>query len=132
MTIRDIIERVKARRTSPLPESLLIAALSELDMRIEQDIVRRHEGESEARDFPYSSDTVQLIAPARFAKMYEHYLCLEIDLQLDEMQHYANDVQLFGQAYSAFSAWYNETHMPRHEARLRVAPHYKRRGGGGL
>ena len=37
MTIRDIIERVKARRTSPLPESLLIAALSELDMRIEQD-----------------------------------------------------------------------------------------------
>ncbi|MBQ6381932.1 MAG: hypothetical protein IJJ41_10110 [Clostridia bacterium] len=127
MTIRNIIERVAAQRPAVLAERDAIRALSELDNHIYEDIVLRHEG-AQPRAFPYAEDTRQLIAPARFSKLYEAYLRAEAALQLDEPERYAYELQLFQAAYDSFRAWYNETHMPLQPAHIQAAPHYVRRG----
>lgn len=139
ITIREIIESADGLQNSPLSDAKKRRALSELDAHIYEDIVLRHEG-AEAymipaagggythRVFPYESDTAQLIAPARFRKMYVYYLCLEADLANDEPERYSNDLLLFQQLYAAFGAYYNETHMPLHHAVICTAPAYQRGG----
>ena len=137
MTIRDIIESVK--KNTEIDDKTKIRWLSELDFKIYEDIVLRHEGAEQymtkngdgtfsPRSLPYESDACELIAPERFRKMYEAYLRLETDFQLDELERYSNDVIIFNEQYAAFSAWYNETHMPLQPATIRTAAQYKRRG----
>ena len=119
-------------RDHPLSDAQICACLSELDETIYEDIILRHEGAAAFmqtlpqggythRLFPYREDTRELIAPARFEKMYVYYVCLEIDLVLDEMQRYAEDISLFENAYNAFAAYYNERHMPLHSGMCRKA-----------
>lgn len=137
MTIRHIIQAVSRLRDTPLSEQARIDCLSELDCKIYEDIILRHEG-AEAfmprdesgqyvhRRFPYTEDTQELIAPFRFQKMYIYYLCMEIDLALDETDRYTNDLIIFNDYYNAFAAHYNETHMPLHEGAVVTAPQYLR------
>ena len=143
MTIRHIIQAVSRLRDTPLSEQAKIDCLSELDCKIYEDIILRHEG-AEAytahdtsgktvhRTFPYTTDTQELIAPPRFQKMYVYYLCMEIDLALDEIDRYTNDLILFNDLYNAFAAHYNETHMPLHEGKIITAPKYTRRDADAL
>ncbi|MBE6818178.1 MAG: hypothetical protein E7517_03335 [Ruminococcaceae bacterium] len=139
MTIRTIIERVWKQGQGALPDSVCIRCLSELDESIYEDIVLRHagaesymraqpDGSYAHRTFPYTADGQTLIAPRRFAKMYEWYLRMEADVQRDEPERYVNDLQLFEQAYRQFAAWYNETHTPIHAAAIQAAPQYVRSG----
>ena len=136
MTIREIIESLN--NPNALSDKEKIRRLSELDVQIYEDIIQRHEGAEvymvdngdgtySERVFPYTEDSQQLIAPQRFSKMYEAYLRAEIALRNDELDRYANELQLFQSAYSSFNAWYNETHMPIHNAKITVAPAYRRR-----
>lgn len=127
MTVREVIESADRLRANPLSDKEKIEYLSELDMRIYEDIVLRHQGSEipVPRTFPYTADTAELIAPARFKRMYVLYLCLEIDWALDETEHYTNDLIRFQDAYEAFAAWYNETHLPVQAARICTAPPYR-------
>lgn len=137
MTIRDILERIN--KNNQIDDKTKIRWLSELDLQIYEDIVLRHEGATRymtenpdgtfsPRDFPYKTDTRELIAPERFSRMYEAYLQSETDMQLDELDRYANDLTRFNNAYQEFAAWYNETHMPLQPAVIHTAPKYKRSG----
>ncbi|GEM_PF-330561 len=137
INIRHIIESVKSMRDIPLSLAQICACLSELDETIYEDIILKHEGATRFmqqtaqgnythRAFPYREDTRELIAPERFRKMYVYYVCLEMDLALDEMQRYADDMVLFENAYESFAAYYNENHMPLHNGFLHTAPPYIR------
>lgn len=135
MTIREIIENIGTNNS--VSDKKKIRWLSELDLQIYQDIVLRHEGAElymhnngdgtySDRELPYTADTCQLIAPERFARMYEAYLKAQIDYESDEPERYSNDITLFNNAYSEFTAWYNETHMPLQPASITTAPQYRR------
>ena len=141
MTIRHIIEAAARLRDSPLSEQAKIDCLSELDCKIYEDIILRHEGaaaympcgadgQPAHRVFPYTADTQELIAPSRFQKMYVYYLCMEMDLALDEIDRYTNDLILFQKFYNEFAAHYNEKRMPRHEGKIITAPKFIRRDAG--
>ena len=129
MTIRDIMESVKQKRNLTLSDAHCVRCLSELDSKIYEDIILRHAGKEQYmlraadgsvsdRPFPYKSDASRLIAPERFFGMYEAYLMCEADYALDEIGRYRNDLLLFERAYNGFAAWYNETHLPAHGARI--------------
>ena len=133
MTIRSIINRADALRNNRTEDSKKIRWLSELESLIYHDIVLTHEGAQaymnanedgsfSHRTLPYESDRSELIAPFRFAKMYEAYLCCEIDLVHDEITKYTNDLALFNACYNAFAAWYNENHKPLEKAKIAVTP----------
>ena len=139
MTIRDIIERA-GKSNNSIPDKKKIQWLSELDFQIYEDIIQRHEGAEQymkenddgsisPRELPYTEDSCTLIAPERFSKMYEAYLRMEIDLELDELDRYSNDMLIYNEQYDRFSAWYNETHMPLQPARIHTAPQYQIRSG---
>ncbi|MBR2589933.1 MAG: hypothetical protein IKE65_03330 [Clostridia bacterium] len=138
ITAREIMESAAARTAGALSDSEKLRALSELDNKIYEDIILRHEGaeaymqpvaggEYVHRAFPYTSDLQELIAPHRFRKMYIHYLCLEADLARDEIDRYTNDLILFHDAFDAFFAHYHQTHMPCCPAKIKAPRAFLRR-----
>lgn len=127
MNIRQMIERVDEAFPNTVDMRTKIRWLSELDESIYEDIILTHCGKEaymhrEAngaythRPFPYTEDTQELIAPPQFSKMYEMYLCLEMDLRRGEWARYTNDLMLFNGFYESFAARYHQTHLPAHTA----------------
>ena len=126
MTVRDIIEAADSLRSNRLDTALKIKALSSLDERIFNDIVLRHKNE-QAPPFPYESDERELLAPRRFAKMYEAFLCSEIDYALGETALFLNDLSLFENEYARFAASYHEHNTPPKPCAVHTAAVYEGR-----
>ena len=127
MTIRMVIEAADAMRGNRLSAAFKIKCLSELDWQIFEDIIRRHEGNAQETFTPHESDTAVLLAPESFAPMYEAYLCARVDAAQGETALYDADRKRFEAQYARFAAWYNETHLPKRNAAIRVSEPFERR-----
>ena len=88
---------------------------------------KEHEGNAQETFTPHESDTAVLLAPESFAPMYEAYLCARVDAAQGETALYDADRKRFEAQYARFAAWYNETHLPKRNAAIRVSEPFERR-----
>jgi hypothetical protein len=107
-----------------MSRKLKIAALSELDGLIWQEIMLKHEGQPMETFSGYDEDTdpgTELLAPFPYDEMYKYWLMARVDEQNLETTKYENDRTLFNGSYEMFHDFWRRTHMPKTTVReLRI------------
>ena len=136
MKLQQAIDRVDEIRPNMQSRELKIAALSELDGLIWQELILKHWMHTEEYDSydknsqgkplmpEYDTDTdpgKQLLVPAPYDNVYLYWLMAKIDEQTLEQEKYNNDRTMFTAAYESFSDYWTRTHMPKTRVReLRI------------
>ena len=150
MNIQEALDRIDVMRPNMMEKAFKIAALSELDGRIHQEIIRNHEDghrppmtlmeriiflspeqrrteawipeEEEFRGDTTETDPgTELLAPFPYDEIYTYWLATKVDLQNQEMEKYGNDRILFNNAWNELNDWYTRTHMPKQRVKeLRI------------
>lgn len=117
MNIRDALDQVDALKPNQFDERQKIYWLSQVDQRIYNDVVLRHEmDESMPATFggypPDVDQDTQLLAGAPFDALYRWWLEAMIDLGNGELGKYQNSMLLFNSAWNDFAKDYRRKHMP--------------------
>lgn len=145
MTIREAIDRADTLKPNQYPDELKIQWLSELDNRIYNDLFLTHEDnpyetpsdvpnsntpledsddeETPTLSFPYTDDSVYLLAESPYDVLYPSYLKAKIDELNEETTRYANSAATYNSQYQDYARWYNRTHMPIQTRRPRCICH---------
>lgn len=148
MTIREAIDRTDTLKPNQYPDELKIQWLSELDNRIYNDLFLTHEDnpyetpttpsdvpnlntpledsddeETPTLSFPYTDDSVTLLAESPYDVLYPSYLKAKIDELNEETTRYANSAATYNSQYQDYARWYNRTHMPIQTRRPRCICH---------
>lgn len=115
MTISEAISRANTVKPNTYSDLDKMRWLSTLDGIIKKHIIDTHEGGEDVVFNGYDEDTnpdTELLVPAPHDHIYIHWLEAQIDYANDEYDRYENTMGMYNNAYSAFSKYYNRTHMP--------------------
>lgn len=115
MTISEAISRANTVKPNTYSDLDKIRWLSTLDGIIKEHIIDTHEGGEDIVFKGYDENTnpdTELLVPAPHDHIYIHWLEAQIDYANDEYDRYENTMEMYNNAYSAFSKYYNRTHMP--------------------
>ena len=117
MTIAEALAGIDALKPNQFTEAQKLGWLNELDGMVRIELVQTHEQPAGQPDWePYDSDTPQtteLLVPFPYDQIYLYWLAAKIDYFNLEYDKYANDSQLYNNAYQTYSDYYTRTHMPK-------------------
>lgn len=115
MKIIEAINRLDALKANTYNQPEKIEWLSRLDNMVKKQIIDTHEGADEVSFTGYNEDTdsrTELLVPAPYDEVYLRWLEAQIDYHNHEYDSYNNAIILFNTAFEAYSAYYNQHHMP--------------------
>lgn len=122
MTLAEVLERIDRERPGESTEEEKLRWLSQVDGQWYREMVQTHEGAEETTFAPYATDgdksAALLIAPP-YDEVYIHFLYMQIDQRLGEIDRYNNDAALYNQGMLEARQAYNRAHMPLQGSRLR-------------
>jgi hypothetical protein len=93
-----------------------VAWLSDLDGMVYREIFQLHEDSPVDVFEGYNQDTemdVELLVQAPYVDIYQHYMATQMDIANMESNKYAQDMQLFNNAWITFGDYWTRNHMPR-------------------
>ena len=115
MKIIDAISKVDDLKPNRYDEEHKVGWLSNLDLRVKNEIIDTHEGASETSFTGYNLDVdknTELLVPAPYDEMYIHWLMAQIDLANGEYNKYNAEITMFNTEWEDYAKHYNHTHMP--------------------
>ena len=86
--------------------------LQQIEDIIYNEIISTHEREVEKPKSVLEGDR-ELLCPDAYAELYIHYLNMQNDLFLRDVNGYHNNANAFVAAYTAYADWYNRVHIPK-------------------
>ena len=116
MTIIELITDVDEMKPNGYEQIYKIQWLSQLDGRIKDEIIDTHEGGEDVSFSGYDASTPlsdPLLVTEPYDDVYRYWLEAQIDYANGEYTKYNNSMSMFNEAYSAYSRYYNKTHMPK-------------------
>lgn len=121
MTVAEVLERIDRERPGESTEEEKLRWLSQVDGQWYREVTRTHEGAEDVSFAPYTAadkSAALLIAPP-YDEVYIHFLYMQIDQRLGEIDRYNNDAALYNQGMLEARQAYNREHMPLQGSRLR-------------
>lgn len=112
MKLSEAIEICDRMRPNDYSYSEKEAWVREVENRIEQEIILTHAGGEEAANMHAQDEDELLYAQSPHDSLYLSFLLARIDRMNGESGRYNESAASFNAQYSAYSAWYNRTHMP--------------------
>lgn len=123
MTIKECIDLVDNVKPNQYGIEDKVEWLSYLDGTIINDVLKTHEGyDGRYDDFMgYSYDRLSepLVVPSPYDRLYTAYLKMKIDEENGETARYNNSASLFNAYLLDYKKYYNKTHMPLHNLRVK-------------
>ena len=116
MTIIEAINNFDDLKPNSFSQLDKIRWLSRLDGIIKANIIDTHEGGDDITFTPYDKDTplsTKLLCEAPWDDIYIKWLEAQADYALGEYERYNNSTAAYNTVFSAFSSYYNRTHMPK-------------------
>lgn len=116
MTLIEAITRIDTLKPNTYTQQEKIKWISTLEGTIKHEIIDTHEGEEDVTFDGYDESTslaTELLVPAPYDDIYIRWLETRIDYTNGEYARYNNGVAAYNDAYTAFSKYYNRTHMPK-------------------
>ena len=113
MTILEATQRVDALRHNTFSQEEKIQWLAQVDGLVDQELIRTHEDGGTFH--PYDAQTPleqELLVPAPYDELYLHYLTAMMDYHNAEFDRYNRSMGLYQAVLSAFTNFYNRTHLP--------------------
>lgn len=118
MTIGEAISAVQSIKATPLPRAQLVRWLDEVDRTVMRELVYTHCCGTDLQFDGYDpgadtgTDSVLLLVPAPYDRMYVYFLCAQIDKHNQEFDLYQNNAALYNLAWNDYAAYYNRQIMP--------------------
>ena len=115
MTIIEAITNIDALKTNTYTQNDKVKWLSRLDWMVKKEIIDTHEVEVPVDFTGYDETTdlnTELLVPAPYDEVYLRWLEAQIDYANAEYGKYNNSIVMYNTAYTAYSNYYNRTHMP--------------------
>lgn len=103
------------KRGNKFDNEIKIRWLSELDMRVADEIIRKHEDGKSFEFGGYDEQTpgeTELLIPEPYTDAYIHYLHSKMDLFNNDYERYQSSTAAFYAAYQDYAAFYNREHLP--------------------
>lgn len=122
MTLAEVLERIDRERPGESTEEEKLRWLSQVDGQWYREMVLTHEGAEETTFAPYTTDgdkSVALLIEPPYDEVYIHFLYMQTDQRLGEIDRYNNDAALYNQGMLEARQAYNREHMPLQGSRLR-------------
>ena len=113
MTANEVISLTGELRPHPIPETVLLRWLGELDGQIRCGLLDRYAAGEETPFDPAEEPDRELAVPPPYDGIYCDWLALCIDTALGETARANNDAALFERDRSAFAAHINRTRTAR-------------------
>ena len=115
MTLAEVLERIDRERPGESTEEEKLRWLSQVDGQWYREMVLTHEGAEETTFAPYTTDgdkSVALLIAPPYDEVYIHFLYMQTDQRLGEIDRYNNDAALYNQGMLEARQAYNREHMP--------------------
>lgn len=117
MTIKTVLDYIDAYKASVFPDSQKIKWLSDLDMRVDRDVIQTHQLPDDYTAFTgYAADVdtedAVLLVTEPYDGIYIRWLEMQIDYANGDYDRYNNTAAAFSALYGDFERYYNRTHMP--------------------
>lgn len=116
MTIQEAINRIDELKPGMFTDEQKIAWLSEVDGFVWNDIILTHAGKEPTLTYHGYDQTTerdtQLLVPAPYDKVYEHYLAARMADKNREMGEYAKEEAAYNAAWQTYTDYYGRIHMP--------------------
>lgn len=117
MTVLDVIEAVDCRLHNEVCEEAKIKWISDLDRKIQRDIIDTHE-DGENHTFPYDLNSEVIIEEA-YNEIYILYLLRQITLLNGEIEHSNNYLSEYNNLIYEWKKFYNREHLPLPVGKIR-------------
>ena len=117
MTLNEAITNFKTLRPNQYSDEQLVRWLSDADQQIYLEVMKWHKDAPEDMPARYSVEDLDqvLLVPEQYARIYDFYLCAQMDFAYAEIVRYNNDMVMFNTLLSSFADWYNREHMPKQD-----------------
>ena len=113
MKVGEIIEYVDMVEPNQFDAAVKIAWIADLDRKVREEIVLRHEGVTTEEWTPPADINDTLIIPDPYARdVYEYFLRGKIAAANLEDVRYNQHSIMFNAAYLDYAKWYKRTHLP--------------------
>lgn len=122
MTLAEVLERIDRERPGESTEEEKLRWLSQVDGQWYREMVLTHEEAEETTFAPYTTDgdkSVALLIAPPYDEVYIHFLYMQTDQRLGEIERYNNDAALYNQGMLEARQAYNREHMPLQGSSLR-------------
>ena len=117
MTISEAITNINSVKPNAYTAAEKVAWLYTLDLLVKKNILDMYTEEVEdIEEYTTADQTAELLVPAPWDKIYEHYMAGEIDRLNGETDLYNNDTVLFNRAMADFRNAYNRAHEHKRAA----------------
>ena len=116
MTISEAIAKIDSLKPNGYSQTDKIGWLSLADGMIKNNVIDTHEGGEAIAFNGYDDNTpldTELIVKAPYDEMYVSWLASKIDYFNGEYARYNNNIVRFNDTLSAYTNYYNRTHMPK-------------------
>lgn len=120
MTINEAINKIDALKPNGYSHEDKTRWLSSVDGVIKAEIIDTHEGGEDIVFEEYTGDTdpdTNLLVSAPYDDLYLRWLEARIDYANGEYSKFNNSITMYNAELSAFSNYYNRTHMPKGKKR---------------
>lgn len=113
MKLQEAIDKCDKFKPNQYDEETKVEWINELEQRIVDEIITRHEGFEDFAFQPYQpGEEAALLVQEPYSSLYIKFLFSQIDLYNSELDRYNNSATLFNYAYADYQAWYRRNHMP--------------------
>lgn len=115
MQIGKAMETARELMPSGVSDEQLLRWLNALDGQIKMEIIDTHEGAEKINFAGYNGETdldQELLVPAPYDGVYEHYLAAQMLFANGELEEYNAAAARYNESYAAYAAYYNRTHRP--------------------
>lgn len=117
MTVLDVIEAVDCRLHNEVCEEVKIKWISDLDRKIQKDVIDTHE-DGESHQFPYTLNSEVIIEEA-YNEIYILYLLRQITLLNGDIEHSNNFLSEYNDLVYEWKKHYNRQHLPKPVGKIR-------------
>lgn len=115
MTIQEAIDRIDTLKPNKFPARQKVAWLSDLDGMVYREIFLLHEDSPVEEFHGYDQDTsmgTELLVRVPYVDIYQYYMATQMDIANMESGKYAQDMQLYNNAWMTFGDYWTREHMP--------------------
>lgn len=119
MTIQNVIDNVKhIKNCYEISEGKIIADINRVEMNIIYSVINGREGDNDIvgtygnYDIDTDRNTNLLVQPP-YDSIYETYCCAQIDLIYEESERYTNNMIVYNQLLTEFSAFWCKNHRQK-------------------
>lgn len=116
MKIIEAINKIDDLKHNTYSQMDKVGWLSRVDSMVKRLLIDTHEGGEGVSFSGYTEDTdldTELLIPEPFDEAYLRWLEAQIDYHNGEYSKYNNSIEMFNTAWTAYSNYYNRTHMPK-------------------